>query len=265
MPCSSTPSEQPRAMLTSVMITIPAIASPSDELARRRPWPRRSRPGGRSARAGRGPVLVGDRPACRSASIAICRPGIPSSMNRAATSPMRVAPFVITTNWITTRMQEHDHPHEHVPADDERAERADHVAGVPVQEHEPGDADVDPEPEERRQEQERREGREVERTRHVHRRDEDHQGAADVDRDEDVDQRARQRHEHHRDHDDDADRGQQVVVAQEELQPAAHGSATHLGGQGSGRSGRRPRGSGGEAKGVRFAFGDPHRRSRAPT
>ena len=36
--------------------------------------------------------------------MAICRPGRPSSMNRAATSLIRVAPLVITTNWITTRI-----------------------------------------------------------------------------------------------------------------------------------------------------------------
>ena len=41
-------------------------------------------------------------PAFRSASIAICLPGMPSKANRAATSLMRVAPLVITTNWITT-------------------------------------------------------------------------------------------------------------------------------------------------------------------
>ena len=37
-------------------------------------------------------------PAFRSASIAICLPGMASNVNRAATSEMRVAPLVITTN-----------------------------------------------------------------------------------------------------------------------------------------------------------------------
>ena len=37
--------------------------------------------------------------------MAIWRPGRPSSMNRAATSLIRVAPRVITTNWITTRIE----------------------------------------------------------------------------------------------------------------------------------------------------------------
>ena len=43
-------------------------------------------------------------PAFRSASMAICRPGMPSKAKRAATSLMRVAPLVITTNWMTTMM-----------------------------------------------------------------------------------------------------------------------------------------------------------------
>ncbi|ELA01193.1 hypothetical protein D769_00772 [Cupriavidus sp. HMR-1] len=44
------------------------------------------------------------RPAFRSASIAICLPGIASSMKRAPTSAIRPAPLVITMKLITTRM-----------------------------------------------------------------------------------------------------------------------------------------------------------------
>jgi hypothetical protein len=36
--------------------------------------------------------------------MAICLPGIASRVNRAPTSATRPAPFVITTNWITTRI-----------------------------------------------------------------------------------------------------------------------------------------------------------------
>ena len=43
-------------------------------------------------------------PADRSASMAICLPGNASRVNRAATSAMRVAPLVMTTNCTTTRM-----------------------------------------------------------------------------------------------------------------------------------------------------------------
>ncbi|CPU64738.1 Uncharacterised protein [Mycobacteroides abscessus] len=44
-------------------------------------------------------------PALRSASIAICLPGIASSVKRAPTSATRSAPLVITRNWMTTRMR----------------------------------------------------------------------------------------------------------------------------------------------------------------
>ena len=44
------------------------------------------------------------RPADRSASIAICLPGIASRVNRAPTSAMRVAPLVITTKLMVSRM-----------------------------------------------------------------------------------------------------------------------------------------------------------------
>jgi hypothetical protein len=39
-------------------------------------------------------------PALRSASMAICRPGIASSVNRAVTSEMRTAPWLMTMNWM---------------------------------------------------------------------------------------------------------------------------------------------------------------------
>ena len=42
--------------------------------------------------------------------MAICLPGIPSRVNRAATSATRPAPLVITTNWITTMMRNTTRP-----------------------------------------------------------------------------------------------------------------------------------------------------------
>ena len=44
------------------------------------------------------------RPAFRSASIAICLPGIESRVKRAATSAMRVEPLVMTTKFTMTRI-----------------------------------------------------------------------------------------------------------------------------------------------------------------
>ena len=37
--------------------------------------------------------------------MAICRPGMPSRVKRAATSLIRVAPLVMTTNWIKTMIE----------------------------------------------------------------------------------------------------------------------------------------------------------------
>ncbi len=44
-------------------------------------------------------------PALRSASIAICLPGMASSVKRAPTSAMRSAPLVTTTKLITTKIR----------------------------------------------------------------------------------------------------------------------------------------------------------------
>ena len=49
-------------------------------------------------------------PAFRSASIAICLPGIASRLNLAATSLIRSAPLVITTNWMTTSIRKTTRP-----------------------------------------------------------------------------------------------------------------------------------------------------------
>src|ERR1700761_5702542 len=49
-------------------------------------------------------------PAFRSASIAICLPGIASRVKRAATSATRPAPLVTTTNWITIRIRKTTSP-----------------------------------------------------------------------------------------------------------------------------------------------------------
>ena len=55
--------------------------------------------------------------------MAICRPGMPSKANRAATSLIRVAPLVITTNWITTMIAKMISPTDDLVAGDELAER----------------------------------------------------------------------------------------------------------------------------------------------
>src|SRR5579884_210950 len=55
-------------------------------------------------------------PALRSASMAICFPGIASRVKRAATSAMRLAPVLITTNWTIMRMRNITKPTTGFPA-----------------------------------------------------------------------------------------------------------------------------------------------------
>ena len=121
--------------------------------------------------------------------------------------------------------QEDDEADDDVAADDEVAERGDHVAGVAVQQDQARDRDVDREPEQRGQQQEAREGGEVERARHVERRDDDHQRRRDVQRDREVEQERRQRDDHH--HDDQHDRagGHQVGVLAGLLHEGVHAAA----------------------------------------
>ncbi len=67
-------------------------------------------------------------PAERSASIAICLPGIASRLKRAATSAMRPAPLVITTKLIDDQDQEDGEADHDLAAHQELAERPDHAA-----------------------------------------------------------------------------------------------------------------------------------------
>ena len=79
--------------------------------------------------AARAPPASSISPADRSASIAICLPGMASSEKRAATSAMRPEPLVMTTKFTITRMREHDQADHDVALHDEAAERLDHVPG----------------------------------------------------------------------------------------------------------------------------------------
>ena len=80
---------------------------------------RRSR---RGAGAPRSSVIW---PALRSASIAICLPGMASRVKRAPTSATRPAPLVIDDELDDDEDQEDDEADDHVAADDEVAERLD--------------------------------------------------------------------------------------------------------------------------------------------
>ncbi len=108
-------------------------------------------------------------PAFRSASIAICLPGMPSKANRAATSLMRRGTLGDDQKLNRDQDREDRKADEELPAGDELAERLNHVAGGgravlgPAREDQPRRRDVQHQPRQRRSEQNRRKHAEVER------------------------------------------------------------------------------------------------------
>ena len=69
-------------------------------------------------------------PEWRSASMAICLPGMASRVKRAATCAIRSAPLVMTMNWMMIRMMNHDDTDDDVTADHDLAESGNHVAST---------------------------------------------------------------------------------------------------------------------------------------
>ena len=67
-------------------------------------------------------------PAERSASIAICLPGMASRLKRAATSAMRPEPLVMTMKFTTSRIANRIDADHDVAAHEEAAEGLDHMA-----------------------------------------------------------------------------------------------------------------------------------------
>ena len=102
MPWRVTPMTMPPNTLTAVMM-MPAMASPRTNLEAPSMAPKKALSSS-SSRRRRVASFSSIRPALRSASMAICLPGMASSVNRAPTSAMRVAPLVMTTKFTVIRM-----------------------------------------------------------------------------------------------------------------------------------------------------------------
>ncbi len=96
------PTPNPPSTLMAVMMS-PAMASPRTNLLAPSMAPKKSASWAILARRRRA-SLSSMIPALRSLSMAICLPGMASRVKRAATSLMRVAPLVTTTNCTITRM-----------------------------------------------------------------------------------------------------------------------------------------------------------------
>ena len=103
MPWRVVPMTMPPKMLTAMVIRL-AIASPRTNLEAPSIEPKKALSSSSSRRL-RWASLSSMSPAARSASIAICLPGMASSVNRAPTSAMRVAPLVMTRKLTMTRMR----------------------------------------------------------------------------------------------------------------------------------------------------------------
>ena len=102
MPWRVTPMTMPPKMLTAVMMR-PAMASPRTNFEAPSIEPKKALSSS-SSRRRRCASLSSIRPALRSASIAICLPGMASSVKRAPTSAIRVAPLVMTRKFTVIRI-----------------------------------------------------------------------------------------------------------------------------------------------------------------
>ena len=96
------PMIMPAMMLMKVM-SRPAMASPRTNLLAPSMLPKKALSASRVLRRSRA-VFSSMRPALRSASIAICLPGMASRLKRAATSAMRPEPLVMTMKLTMIRI-----------------------------------------------------------------------------------------------------------------------------------------------------------------
>jgi hypothetical protein len=91
-------------MMLMKVISRPAMASPRTNFEAPSMAPKKVLSSSSSRRRVRA-VVSSIRPALRSASIAICLPGMASRVKRAATSAIRPEPLVITTKFTITRIE----------------------------------------------------------------------------------------------------------------------------------------------------------------
>ncbi len=149
------------------------------------------------------------RPALRSASMAICLPGMASSVNRAPTSAMRVAPLVITTKFTVIRMTNTIVPMTKSPLITKLAKPAMTwpAASRPfgaVGQDQPRRGDVQRQPQQSGEQQHGRESREIERPLDPQRHHQNEHRQRDGERQTDIDEGRRQRQKQHRQDEDDA-------------------------------------------------------------
>ena len=167
--------------------------------------------------------------------MAICLPGMPSNVKRAATSQMRVAPLVMTTNWMTMRMTKMMMPDDEVAAGHEVAEGLDDVAGggggllgvvgVRRGQDQPRGGDVQHQAEERRAQQQRREDGELQRAFDVDGGQQDQRRHGQVGGDEHVHDHRRHGHDDDRDHGNHGDGDKESLIPGYPAYPEGNGKS----------------------------------------
>ncbi len=109
-------------------ISKPAMASPRTNLLAPSMAPKKALSSSSALRRSRACCSL-MRPEERSASIAICLPGMASKVKRAATSAIRVEPRVMTTKFTITRIANTMSADDEIAAHHELREGVDHFAG----------------------------------------------------------------------------------------------------------------------------------------
>ena len=157
-------------------------------------------------------------PAERSASIAICLPGMASRVKRAATSAMRPEPLVMTTKFTMIRIAKTITPMTKLPPmtkwpNASMTWPAAAVPSWPCAEDEAGRGEVQRQAQHGRDQEHGREGRELERLLDEQRRHQDEHGDDDRDGQQQVEQQRRQREDEHHEDAHDAEGEEQIRCA----------------------------------------------------
>ena len=172
------------------------------------------------------------RPAERSASIAICLPGMASRLKRAATSAMRPEPLVTTMKFTTSRMAKTIRPTTTSPPIRKPPKACDHVAGglrplMAVGQDDAGGGDVQRQAQQGGEQQQLGKGGEVERPLQEQRHHQHQHRDGDGEGERRVQQQRRQRHHQHGEQQHDAERQGHVAARPDAAEPGGQRDRVH--------------------------------------
>jgi hypothetical protein len=162
--------------------------------------------------------------------MAICLPGMASSVKRAATSATRPAPLVMTTKLMITRIVKHHQADGIVAADQEMPEGFDDLPGgagpgMPFEQDDARRGDVERQAQQGRDQQHGREDGEIERLHHAHGDQHDDHRNGDIEGEEEIQHKRRQRQDHHRQNQQDQQRTGQLPLPETSEEILQHDGA----------------------------------------